>query len=161
MGDPLGVAHPFSSFLILFILKFTKMTHLQIPYVSPIGHDKAYNSDNSTITYTSMRLPLLLLGGWLMFLVAGPLLQSIDPRSAVLDIGILTILLFGLLLGFILHRFVILTMEIDTMMFGRDILPLSFVYAMVLTMGFSVLVNITMNKKLQQIDMAASLKSVE
>lgn len=69
--------------------------------------------------------------------------------------------LFGLLLGFTLHRFVILTMEIDTMMFGRDILLLSFVYAMVLTMGFSVLVNITMNKKLQQIDMAASLKSVE
>jgi len=69
--------------------------------------------------------------------------------------------LFGLLLGFILHRFVILTMEIDTMMFGRDILPLSFVYAMVLTMGFSILVNVTMNKKLQQIDMAASLKSVE
>lgn len=99
MGDPLGVAHPFSSFLILFILKFTKMTHLQIPYVSPIGHDKAYNSDNSTITYTSMRLPLLLLGGWLMFLAAGPLLQSIDPRSAVLDIGILSISLFGVLSG--------------------------------------------------------------
>src|SRR5690606_40390705 len=75
------------------------MTHLQIPYVSPIGHDKAYNSDNSTITYTTMRLALLLLGGLLMLLAAGPLLQSIDPRSAVLDIGILTILLFGLLLG--------------------------------------------------------------
>lgn len=75
------------------------MTHLQIPYVSPIGHDKAYNSDNSTITYTTMRLALLLLGGLLMFLAAGPLLQTIDPRSAVLDIGILTILLFGLLVG--------------------------------------------------------------
>ncbi|WP_376779618.1 hypothetical protein, partial [Proteiniclasticum ruminis] len=57
--------------------------------------------------------------------------------------------------------FVIRTMEIDTMMFGRNIHVLSFLYSMVLTMAFSVFVNLFMSKKLQNIDMAASLKSVE
>ena len=69
--------------------------------------------------------------------------------------------LVGLVLGFSLHLFVIRTMEIDTMMFGRNIHVLSFLYSMVLTMAFSVFVNLFMSKKLQNIDMAASLKSVE
>lgn len=68
---------------------------------------------------------------------------------------------FGLLLGFTLHLFVISTMEIDTMMFGRDIHGLSYLYSVILTMAFSVLVNLFMSRKLQEIDMAASLKSVE
>lgn len=69
--------------------------------------------------------------------------------------------LFGLLLGFSLHLFVINTMEIDTMMFGRNIHVLSYVYSLMLTMAFSVFVNLFMSKKLQNIDMASSLKSVE
>ena len=69
--------------------------------------------------------------------------------------------LVGLFLGFILHKFVIDTMEIDNMMFGKIIGILSYVYSMVLTMVFAVFVNLFMFRKLQNIDMASSLKSVE
>lgn len=69
--------------------------------------------------------------------------------------------LVGLLFGTILHRFVINTMEIDNMMFGRIISSISFGYAMILTMAFAVFVNLFMYRKLQKVDMATSLKSVE
>ena len=46
-------------------------------------------------------------------------------------------------------------------MFGREIHVLSFVIAFVLTMLFSVLVTLFMRKKLSDIDMVESLKSVE
>ena len=36
---------------------------------------------------------------------------------------------FGMLLGKILHRFIIVTVEIDSVMFGRNINTISFVYA--------------------------------
>ncbi len=69
--------------------------------------------------------------------------------------------LVGLLFGFILHRFVINTMELDNMMFGRIIKLFSYVVSMLLTMLFAVFVNIFMFRKLQNVDMASSLKSVE
>jgi len=46
-------------------------------------------------------------------------------------------------------------------MFGRNINFLSFVYAILFTFGFSVIVNFTMFFKLRKIDMVESLKSVE
>lgn len=64
-------------------------------------------------------------------------------------------------LGTILHRFVIVTVEVDICMFGRNINPPSFVYAVLFTVGFSVIVNIVMYFKLKKIDMVESLKSVE
>ncbi|MFH5835468.1 FtsX-like permease family protein [Proteiniclasticum sp. C24MP] len=69
--------------------------------------------------------------------------------------------LMGLLLGFVLHRFVIDTMELDNMMFGRIIKVFSYVVSMLLTMLFAVFVNLFMFRKLQNVDMASSLKSVE
>ena len=69
--------------------------------------------------------------------------------------------LLGLVLGIILHRFVIETMEVDNMMFGKNILPVSFLYAVLLTILFSVLVNFIMYFKLRQVDMVESLKSVD
>ena len=46
-------------------------------------------------------------------------------------------------------------------MFGRNIDFTSFVYGFVITMGFSVFVNLVMYFKLKKIDMVESLKSVE
>ena len=76
---------------------------------------------------------------------------------------LLTILgvLFGALLGIVLHRFVIVTVEVDAVMFGRNIAPLSFVYSGLITCAFSAFVNMTMHFKLKKIDMVESLKSVE
>ena len=67
----------------------------------------------------------------------------------------------GAVLGIILHRFVIVTAEIDTMMFGRQIAGLSFVYSILLTFLFSMIVNVGMHVTLKKINMVESLKSVE
>ena len=69
--------------------------------------------------------------------------------------------LFGCILGKFLHGFVIQTVEVESAMFGRNIDFTSFVYGFVITMGFSVFVNLVMYFKLKRIDMVESLKSVE
>ncbi len=67
----------------------------------------------------------------------------------------------GCVLGNLLHRFVIETVEIDTVMFGRNIDFSSFVIGILITFGFSCFVNWIMFYKLRKIDMVESLKSVE
>lgn len=70
-------------------------------------------------------------------------------------------ILAGVVLGKILHYFVIITVEIDSTMFGRNIDLLSFVISGAFTALFSLIVNIAMHFKLKKIDMVESLKSVE
>jgi len=67
----------------------------------------------------------------------------------------------GIVMGLFLHRFVITTVEIDMMMFGRDIEWQSYVYSILLTCFFAVLINVGMFYKLRKIDMVESLKSAE
>lgn len=76
---------------------------------------------------------------------------------------ILTIfgILFGSALGVLLHRFIIFTVEIDNMMFGRNIDLTSFIFSAILTILFAVLVNISMYYKLKKVKMVESLKSVD
>jgi len=69
--------------------------------------------------------------------------------------------LVGLGLGVILHRFIMKTVEMDAVMFGSEIKWSSFVIAFVMTLIFSLLVNLAMYKKLINIKMVESLKSVE
>ena len=70
-------------------------------------------------------------------------------------------MIFGCILGKILHQFIIVTVEIDSCMFGREVYWPSYVFSMLLTVAFSVLVNVAMFYKLRKIDMVESLKSVE
>ncbi|MCI7692113.1 MAG: FtsX-like permease family protein [Oscillospiraceae bacterium] len=67
----------------------------------------------------------------------------------------------GLGLGTALCMFVIQTAEIDEVMFGRTIHPLSYLWAFLVTAAFSVLVNLLMSRVLRKISMVESLKSVE
>jgi putative ABC transport system permease protein len=67
----------------------------------------------------------------------------------------------GLLLGIALEAFVITTVEIDIVMFGRTIHAPSYVYSAALTLLFAVIVNIAMWPRLRGIDMVESLKSIE
>lgn len=67
----------------------------------------------------------------------------------------------GVIMGIFLHQFVIQTVEVDAMMFGRVIRPWSFVISGVLSLAFSLLVNGLMYWRLKKIDMIESLKSVE
>ena len=69
--------------------------------------------------------------------------------------------LLGLVLGYLLHIYIIATVELDYIMFGREILWPSYIYAVVLTMGFSFVVNFVMYFRLKKINMVESLKSVD
>lgn len=69
--------------------------------------------------------------------------------------------LLGVLIGKLLHAYVISTVEVDACMFGRNINPDSFVYSVLFTIAFSVIVNFVMYFKLKKIDMVESLKSIE
>lgn len=67
----------------------------------------------------------------------------------------------GLGLGVILHRFIINTMEIDNMMFGKIITWPSYLWSLLLTFLFSAIVSFIMHFALKRIDMVESLKSLE
>ncbi len=69
--------------------------------------------------------------------------------------------LAGVLMGKALHAFVMAQVQIDAVYFPRIILPMSYVYAVALTIGFTVLISMAMQGRLHRIDMAESLKSVE
>ena len=80
-------------------------------------------------------------------------------RSFMLPIALLPVA--GLLLGVALHQFVIRTAEIDMVMFGRSIYAPSYLWAALLTVAFSVLVNLVMYRKLTGIRMVESMKAPE
>lgn len=70
-------------------------------------------------------------------------------------------IVFGLGLGVLLHRYVMKQIVVDMVCFRVQILPISFLYSVVLTFIFTLLVNIVMEVKIERINMAESLKSVE
>ena len=64
-------------------------------------------------------------------------------------------------MGILLNNFVITTSETNVMMFMRNIDPIYFLYSVLLTILFSVIVNLAMYKEFGKIDMIESLKSAE
>lgn len=76
---------------------------------------------------------------------------------------ILTVLgiILGLILGIFLHRYIILTAETDNIMFIKTIKPLSYIVSAIITITFSYIVQMIINKTLKKINMIDSLKSVE
>ena len=69
--------------------------------------------------------------------------------------------LFGLPLGFLLHKFVMFQIEMDMVTYDIRITPMSFVYALAFVLVFSTVVNLIMRAKIEKIAMAESLKSAE
>ena len=57
---------------------------------------------------------------------------------------------FGMALGRILHQFIIVTVEIDSVMFGRNINAVSYLYGFLITIAFSCIVNGVMYFKLKK-----------
>lgn len=76
---------------------------------------------------------------------------------------VLTLLgiIFGLVLGIFLTSFIVHTVEIDNIMFGRVIYPTTYIFAAGFTMLFSLIVNAVMSFKIKDVNMVESLKSVE
>ncbi len=77
--------------------------------------------------------------------------------------NVLTILgaFAGLPLGVALHHWIMHELQFSYVMFGVDVMPLSLGISVVLTSAFGILVNQLMKKKLADIEMVESLKSVE
>lgn len=113
-----------------------------------------YNLNNINITERQRELATLKVLGF----YDGEVSQYVFRENILLSfIGILA----GAVFGIFLHRYVITTVEVDAVMFGRNIKPISFVYSGLITFGFSMFVNMVMHFKLKKIDMVESLKSVE
>ncbi len=69
--------------------------------------------------------------------------------------------LVGLALGKLLHWFIMYNIRVDMISFKIYISPVSYVLSFILTLVFAFLVNALMYKKLDRINMAESLKSIE
>ena len=69
--------------------------------------------------------------------------------------------ILGLVLGRFLHSWMVLTVEVDMVMFGRTAPPYAYVLAAALTALFSLIVNVAAHFRLKKIDMVESLKTVE
>ncbi|MDR0469811.1 MAG: ABC transporter permease, partial [Peptococcaceae bacterium] len=67
----------------------------------------------------------------------------------------------GLVFGVALHQFVIRTAEVDMILFGKVVAPISYVYSSALTFFYTFIVNTVMTSSIRNIDMIESLKSVE
>ena len=67
----------------------------------------------------------------------------------------------GLIGGYFLSYFIIDTCEINMLRFNKVVEPISYVYAALITIAFTVIVNIVTYFALKKIDMIESLKSVE
>ncbi len=68
---------------------------------------------------------------------------------------------FGILIGKALTVFILKTCELDQIMFGTTIKIQSYIYSLLLTVVFTLLVNITTYFALKKVDMIESLKSIE
>lgn len=68
---------------------------------------------------------------------------------------------FGIFGGIALHKFVITTVEVDAVMFGRSIRPVSFLYAVLLTLLFSIIVSLVIGRSLKKVSMVESMKAPE
>ena len=113
-----------------------------------------YNLNNINITERQRELATLKVLGFYDGEVA-----SYVYRENIL----LTIIgsVVGMVLGNLLHRYIILTVEVEEAMFGRQIHWQSYLYSFLFTVAFSLFVNWVMFYKLKKIDMVESLKSVE
>ena len=113
-----------------------------------------YNLNNINITERQRELATLKVLGF----YNGEVAMYVYRENIVLTfLGAV----FGIILGKFLHGFIIVTVEIESVMFGRNIDLSSFVYGFLLTILFSLLVNGAMYFKLKKINMVESLKSVE
>ena len=67
----------------------------------------------------------------------------------------------GCVFGKYLHAWLIRSVEIDLMMFGRSTTAMSYAFSAALTVIFSAIVNVMAHVKMKGIDMIESLKSAE
>lgn len=67
----------------------------------------------------------------------------------------------GLPTGIVLHRFIMEQINVDMVSFNETIDPVSYIYAVVIVLCFTFIVDRIMRRKLKRINMAEALKSIE
>ena len=113
-----------------------------------------YNLNNINITERRRELATLKVLGF----YDGELAAYVYRENVILTIlGVL----LGLVLGTVLHFFVMRTIETEYVMFGLEIHFLSYLFSALLTLLFAAIVNFIMYFRLKKVDMVESLKSVE
>lgn len=152
---------------------------LGVSFISEIGDSFADTLD----TLNSIVLLLIVCAGALAIVVLYNL-SNINITERIREIATIKVLgfydnevsayiirenilstLIGIIAGWIfgvfLHRFVVITSEVDIVMFDRNLVWWAYAAAFVLTAMFSVIVNFALYFKLKKIQMVESLKSVE
>lgn len=113
-----------------------------------------YNLNNINITERQRELATLKVLGF----YDGEVASYVYRENIVLTLfGIIA----GMGIGNFLHHYVIQTVEVDMMMFGRNVFFRSYFYSGLITLAFALFVNGMMFYRLRKIDMIESLKSVE
>ena len=113
-----------------------------------------YNLSNINITERKRELATIKVLGFYDLEVS----QYVYRENIVLTIVGIAL---GIGFGRILHAWLVKSVEIDLMMFGRDTDPKAYLWAALLTVLFSFLVNVLAHRKMMKIDMVESLKSAE
>ena len=113
-----------------------------------------YNLSNINITERRRELATIKVLGFYDLEVS----RYVYRENIVLTIAGIAL---GILFGRILHAWLVKSVEIDLMMFGRNTDPKAFLWASLLTVLFSVIVNVMAHRKMTKIDMVESLKSAE
>ncbi len=67
--------------------------------------------------------------------------------------------LIGLPVGIWLHSFVVRTVEVNSIMFGREIKPLSYAMAIAISLLFTFIINRIMSRSIRKVDMVESMKA--
>lgn len=113
-----------------------------------------YNLSNINISERKRELASLKVLGF----YDNEVYKYISRENTILTIIGMT---FGCLIGYILTMYLIKTCELDITMFSPKISIYSYIYSLLITVGFTILVNITTYFSLKKIKMVESLKSVE
>ena len=113
-----------------------------------------FNLNNINITERIREIATLKVMGF----------NRLETGSYVFRENIILVLMgyvFGIPLGLALHAFVIAQIEMDTVTFVPRVLPLSYVWSAGFVVLFTITVDLIMRAKIEKINMAESLKSVE
>ena len=167
----IGVRYGNSNIMSYFIYGFYALT------LFVCGNKEFGYCKNNTIVFVLTFLAFLLAvasvsRGWiiqtlalLLYAYLGKDVSGNKYKNKFMSrlIVVLTIIgiLLGLVVGYFLNFYILGTCEINILRFEKVIHPISYLYATVITLVFSIIVNIVTYFALKKIDMIGSLKSVE
>ncbi len=113
-----------------------------------------YNLTNINITERNREIATLKVLGFFRMETASYVFRE-NIILTVIGTGV------GMILGKFFHMFVMSQIKIDMIAFAVKVEPISYLYSALLTMVFACVVNLFMSVKLETINMAESLKTVD